>query len=233
MRFRALPILFLLLAPPAASAQVGHDPEQSPYRTLRYGQFIGATASYFNGVGGRIGVAPHKGAMAGLRYDFLGSGTITIGIAASYGQLDRFVVDPSKPIETARTGPLQQSVTLVEGILQFNLTGGKTWNRIAPFVSGGFGVVLAGSTPQDSTGFKFRTKLAITPGIGARIFLSERLFLKVEARSAFWQISYPASFRSPPSTDPSKPPVVPGSGKEWVTNGWYSLGLSYAFHRPF
>ena len=68
MRFRALPILALLLAPPAATAQVGHPPDRSPYRTIRYGQYVGASASYFNGVGGRIGVAPHKGAMAGLRY---------------------------------------------------------------------------------------------------------------------------------------------------------------------
>ena len=45
MRFRTLPILVLLLAPPAVSAQVGHDPNRSPYRTLRYGQFIGASAS--------------------------------------------------------------------------------------------------------------------------------------------------------------------------------------------
>jgi hypothetical protein len=233
MRFRALWVLAFLLVARSAAAQVGHDPDRSPYRTLRYGQFIGASVGYFNGVGGQIGVAPHKGPTVGLRYDFLAAGTLTVGLAASYGQLDRFLVDPTKPIETARTGPLQQSVTFVEGILQFNLTGGKTWNRIAPFVSGGFGLVLAGSTPEDSTGFKFRTKLAITPGIGARIFLSERLFLKLEGRSTFWQIGYPASYRSPPSTDPGKPPVIPGPGKEWVTNGWYSLGLSYAFHRPF
>lgn len=232
MRFRAFALLALLLVARSATAQVGHDPNSSPYQTLRYGQFIGTSVGYFNGVGGQIGAAPHKGMTVGLRYDFLASGTITIGLQGSYGSLDRFIIDPSKPIETARSGPVQQSVTVVEGILQFNLTGGKTWHRIAPFVSGGFGLVLAGSTPQDSTDFKFRTKLAITPGIGARIFLAERLFLRVEARSTFWQISYPPAFRARPSTDPSKPAVISG-GKEWVTNGWYSVGLSYAFHRPF
>lgn len=233
MRLRAFLVFAALLVARTAAAQVGHDPTSSPYRTLRYGQFIGASVGYFNGVGGQIGVAPHKGMTVGLRYDFLSAGTITVGLQASHGNLERFLIDPSKPIESAQSGPVKQSVTVVEGILQFNLTGGKTWHRIAPFVSGGFGLVLAGSTPQDTTGFKFRTKLAITPGIGARMFLSDRLFLKVEARSTFWQISYPAAFRAPPSSDPSKPPVVSGGAKEWVTNGWYSIGLSYAFHRPF
>lgn len=233
MRLRAFTVLAVLLLARPVAAQVGHDPASSPYRTLRYGQFIGASVGYFNGVGGQIGVAPHQGMTVGLRYDFLAATTITLGFQGSYGSLDRFIIDPSKPIETGKTGPVRQSVTVVEGILQFNLTGGKTWNRIAPFVSGGFGLVLAGSTPQDTTGLKFRTKLAITPGIGARIFLADRLFLRVEARSTFWQISYPAAFRAPPSTDPSKPAVVSGGAKEWVTNGWYSVGLSYAFHRPF
>jgi hypothetical protein len=230
MRPRAFSLLAAtLLVTRSAAAQVGHDPASSPYRTLRSGQFIGASAGYFNGVGGEVGAAPHKGMMVGLRYDFLAAGTITIGLQGSYGRLDRFIIDPTKPIETAKSGPVKQSVTFVEGILQFNLTGGKSWHRIAPFVSGGFGLVLAGSTDED---FKFRTKLAITPGVGARIFLADRLFLKVEARSAFWQISYPASFRVPPASDPGKPAVASGA-KEWVTNGWYSVSLSYAFHRPF
>lgn len=233
MRFRSLAVLVLLLAARSAAAQVGHDPNSSPYRTLRYGQFIGTSVGYFNGMGGQLGVAPHEGMTVGLRYDFLAAGTITFGIGASYGSLDRFIIDPTKPVETASSGPVKQSVTLVEGVLQFNLTGGKTWNRIAPFLSGGFGIVLAGSTPEDQTEFKFRTKLAITPGIGARIFLAERLYLKLEARSTFWQVSYPASFKVPPSSDPTKPPVIPGASKEWVTNGWFSVGLSYAFHRPF
>jgi hypothetical protein len=99
-------------------------------------------------------------------------------------------------------------------------------------VSGGFGLVLAGATPEDTTDFKFRTKVAVTPGVGARIFLSDRLFLKLEARTAFWQVSYPQSFLQAPSSDPSKPPVS-AAAKEWITNSWYSVGLSYAFHRPF
>jgi hypothetical protein len=222
-----------LLLAPAAAAQVGHNPASSPYRTLRYGQFVGVNAGLFRGSGGQIGVAPHHGETIGLRYDFLGSGTISIGLAGSYMRLERFIVDKSKPIETGKTGPFRQNTMMFEGIIQFNLTGGKTWHGIAPYASAGIGLVLASRTPADTSGFKFRTKGAVTPALGARVFLSQRLFLRLEARSTFWQISYPSVYRQPPSSDPTKPPVVTGLGKEWVTNGWYTVGLSYAFHRPF
>ena len=222
-----------LLLPVAAPAQVGHDPARSPYRTLRYGQFLGVSTGLFRGTGGQLGVAPHHGPSVGLRYDLLANGTLTVGFAASYASLERFVVDPRKPIATAVTGPVKQWAALTETILQFNLTGGKTWNRIAPFVSGGLGFVLAGKTPEDSSGFKFRTRFALTPGLGARIFLSEKLFLRIEGRAMFWSITYPTSFRTAPSTDPTQPPVLPTPRKEWVRNGWYSVGLSYAFARPF
>jgi opacity protein-like surface antigen len=234
MRFHSCTALALLLLAGPASAQVGHDPASSPYRTLRYGQFLGMTAGYFNGDGGNLGLAPHKGATVGLRYDFLAAGTVTVSLAGTFANTERLIVNPHNPIETAVTGPVKQSVTILEGIIQFNITGGKSWRGIAPFVSAGIGLGLGQSTPADTSGFKFKAKAMFTPGIGARIFLSERLFLRIEARSPFWQLSYPAAFRLPPSTDPTKPPVlVESSGKEWMTSGWYSIGLSYAFHRPF
>lgn len=216
-----------------AEAQVGHDPAASPYRTLRYGQFMGVTAGYFNGSGGAIGVAPHKGELAGFRYEFLGAGTVSIGLGASYGRLQRDIVDAFKPVETGRTGPFDSSVLFTEVIFQLNLTGGKTWHGIAPYVSSGLGLAVISRMPADTSGFRFRTKALLTPSIGARIFLSQRLFLRIEARSAFWQISYPAAYRAPPVTDPTKSPAITGGAKEWVTNGWYQVGLSYAFHRPF
>jgi hypothetical protein len=228
-----LATLLLLSAAGPALAQVGHDPARSPYRTLRYGQFIGLTGGHFGGGGGQIGVAPHKGETIGLRYDFLGASTLTLGLSGTYMMLSRFIVDRKLPIETGRTGPVDQSVGLLEGILQLNVTGGKTWHRIAPFASAGFGIAIAERTPIDTSGFKFRTKMALTPGLGARVFLSDRLFLRIEARTTFWQVSYPDVYRQPPSSDPTKPPVASGSGKEWVTNTWYTVGLSYAFHRPF
>lgn len=218
----------------ALPAQVGHAPERSPYRTLRYAQFIGLNGGYFNGGGGQIGIAPHKGSLVGFRYDFLGATTLTLGLSASYGDTERYIVDAYKAIDNGgRTGPVKQSVVFTEGILQFNLTGGKSWHRIAPYVSAGMGLAWGSGVPADTSGFKFRVKFALTPGVGARVFLSDRLFLRLEARSTFWQLSYPQVYRSPPSADPTHAPAITGTSKEWVTNGWYQVGLAYAFHRPF
>jgi hypothetical protein len=230
MRFLIIGLLFV---PGAASAQVGHDPARSPYRTLRYGQFVGAQGGWFGGSGGPLGVAPHGGKVFGLRYDFLGNGTVSIGFAGSMAWLNRIIVDPHYPIEFAARDTVPQRTVFGEAIIQFNLTGGKTWHRLAPFVSAGLGVVLAARTPADTSGFGFRFQAAVTPGVGTRIFLSEKLFLRLEARTTFWQVKYPESFRIPPSTDPTAPPVLASPAKEWLTSGWYSIGLSYAFSRPF
>jgi hypothetical protein len=232
MKRLALGILIALF-PVMGSAQVGHDPARSPYRTLRYGQFVGAQAGWFGGSGGTLGVAPHRGQVAGIRFDFLGTGTVSLGLAASLAWLDRVIIDPTRPIASAVRDTVPQRTAIGEGILQFNFTGGKSWHRLAPYVSTGLGLVLAARTPADSSGFRFRVQAAVTPGIGTRIFLGERLFLRVEARSTFWQAKYPASYRASPATDPAQPPVLAAPAKEWLANGWYSIGLSYAFNRPF
>ena len=224
---------FLLLVPATALSQVGHDPAKSPYRTLRYGQFIGVNGGWFGGSGGELGVAPHGGNVIGLRYDFLANGTVSIGLAGSMAWLNRVIIDPNFPIEHAVKDTVSNRTAIGEAILQFNLTGGKTWRGFAPYISAGLGAVLAGRTPADSSGFGFRFQVAVTPGIGTRIYIGERLFLRLEARSAFWQVKYPPSFRVSPANEPTQPPVLLSPSKEWLANGWYSIGISYAFRRPF
>jgi opacity protein-like surface antigen len=236
MRRRILLVTGLLggaLLTSTAAAQVGHDPAGSPYRTLRYSQFIGLNGGLFRGGGGSIDVAPHHGQTLGLRFDLFSAGTLTLGIQASYLALERMVVDPRKPIATALSGPVSQGVGMLEGLVQFNLTGSKTWNRIAPYVAGGLGIVRAGSTSEDSSGYSFGTRFAFTPGAGARVFLADRLFLRLEARATFWSVTYPPSFRTRPSSDPTQPAVLASPSKEWLVNPWFTAGLSYAFSRPF
>jgi len=234
MRRDCLAVTLLTLLPAVGAAQVGHDPAHSPYQTLRFGQFIGVNSGLLNGNGGELGVAPHHGPSIGLRYDFLSSGTVNLGFEATFARLERTLVDPSKPLATAITGPVKDKVGMIDAILQFNVTGGKTWHRLAPYVSAGFGLMVTQHLKADTVSdFNFKTRFALIPAIGTRVFLTDRLFLRLEVRSAFWSVTYPASFRAAPSSDPTKPPVLATPAKEWLANGWYTVGLSYAFTRPF
>ncbi|MGQ0701844.1 MAG: hypothetical protein ACT4PM_01770 [Gemmatimonadales bacterium] len=234
MKLRVMLVGLIVVLPRLAEAQVGHDPARSPYRTLRYGQFVGVTGGWFGGTGGPLGVAPHGGWTGGIRYDVLANGTVTLGFAGHLADLRRIIIDPERPIETARVDTTPQRTFIAEAIVQFNLTGGKTWNRLAPFVSGSAQFVLGAKPPEtDLSEFSFRTKGALAPGIGTRVYFSERLFLRLEARSVFWQVSYPPSFRQAPSTAPNEPPVLAAPAKEWLANAWISAGVSYAFRRPF
>ena len=108
------------------------------------------------------------------------------------------------------SGPVKQSVTFAELALQFNLTGGKSWHRIAPFIGAGVGLALAGDTPADTSWYDFGNKFYLAPSAGFRFFLSDRLHLEGEARAIFWKLNYPTTFQQEPVEEPGttrRPPT--------------------------
>lgn len=234
MRLPVLCLLATLALPAAVRAQVGHPPDRSPYRDVRFGTSLTFLAGDVAGDGGKLGVGPHGGSSIGLRYDLRVSGPIQFGFSLSRANLVRGLADPDAPVATRFRGPVDQRLTLAGIDLQFNLTGGKTWHRLAPYVSGGFGLAFAQSTPQDTTQYKFGTKLFVAPTAGLRLFLTDHLHLRLEAKSTFWKLKYPASFRREPSQDPGtidKPNALLPTGKldEWTSNRTLLVGLGYSF----
>ena len=137
----------LALATPAL-AQVGHKPESSPYRDIRKGHTITALYGHFGGNGGRFGIAPHDRPVYGLHYDLRSGSTIQVGLGVARGKLQRLIVNPFVELANRVSGPVDQTVTFAELNIQFNLTGGKTWHRLAPFVNVGTGVTFPTSTPE-------------------------------------------------------------------------------------
>ena len=230
----AIGALAVLGTPAALLGQVGHPPQSSPYRDIRKGHTITALAGYFGGNGGRFNIGPHKGSVFGGRYDIRTGGTIQLGLGIARGSLDRFIVDPFVALANRRSGPVKQSVTFAELDLQLNLTGGKSWNRIAPFVSAGAGLAIAGDTPADTSQYEFGRKFYFAPAIGTRVFLAERLHLRAEARLTFWKLNYPTTFQQEPAEEPGTPEdpnaVIPGDNlTEWTTSPWFQVGVGYAF----
>jgi hypothetical protein len=218
----------------SASAQVGHAPRSSPYRDIRKGHTFSVTGGYFSGDGGQFGIGPHKGGLYGVRYDIRTGSTIQFGLGVSRGDLDRLIVNPFVALANRTTGPVKQSVTFAELALQFNLTGGKSWHRIAPFVAASGGLAFAGGTPADTSTFDFGRKVFFAPAVGLRFFLGDRLSLRAEARATFWKLNYPTTFEAEPVEEPGTPDqpnavITDGKLSEWTTSSWLQVGLGYSF----
>jgi len=230
VRVASLTVILLALVPAALRAQVGHPPGRSPYHDIPKGHALTPFVAAFGGTGGRFEIAPHDGTLFGARYDIRTSYALQMGLLVARGKLERMIVDPFVPAAERVSGPVDQNVTFVEADLQLNLTGGKTWNRFAPFVAAGAGLTFAEDTPADTSGFKLGRKLYFVPHAGFRFFVTDRLHLRGDARVVFWKLSYPASFTQPPADEPNSPPVIDdGRVSQWDTSYWLQAGLGFSF----
>jgi len=216
------------------AAQVGHQPHSSPYRDIRKGHSVTLLGGYFKGDGGDFNIGPHSGSVFGVRYDVRSGSTIQLALEIARADLERSIVNPFVRLANRTTGPVKQSVTFADLALQFNLTGGKSWNRIAPFIGASAGLALASGTPEDTSGYEFGRKFYLAPGAGIRLFLSDRLHLRAEARATFWKLNYPTTFQNEPVEEPGTAEnrnavITDGKLSEWTTSSWLQVGLGYSF----
>lgn len=235
----SLPLLVALLVLPLATAgaQVGHDPSSSPYRDLKHGSLLVPQASFFRGGGGNLGIVPNSGTLYGFRAEIGARGPLLFGMEFGAGTLQRLIVDADAPVATRVTGPVDQSFATLGINLLLNLTGGKTWHGLAPYLGGATGLDLAGKVPADTSGWNYGKRIYLAPTIGFRLHLGENLFIRAEARSHFVKVTYPESYREEPALDPgtneNPNAVLAGQRvKQWVATGVYTLGVGFPFPWP-
>jgi hypothetical protein len=234
MRSFAIVAALLTASAGVAAGQVGHAPSRSPYRDLRWGQFVSVSAGALLGKGGTLGIGPHDGKVIWVRHEFLADRPVSLSLGGGLARSDRNYVDFGAPAAPVK-GPVQHDTWFAEGTVQLNLTGGKTWRNLAPYVNGGIGLAFGERLAVDSSGYKFGTRFYLAPGIGTRVFLTRRLYLRVEARALFWSLSYPARYREDPDgiTGPLVGVLQGQAIKEWSPAPAIHAGLGYAFRRPF
>jgi hypothetical protein len=238
MRFFSACLLSCVLASPVA-AQVGHDPDRSPYRDITKSKTITVLYSDIAGDGGKVGVGPHNGHAVGVRAELRLSGPVTFGLTFAKGTLERFVVSAEDSVDNRVDGPVDQKMTFIEGSLQFNVTGRKTWHRLAPFVGMSLGYVhgedLKQSVAQDSSGYRFGGKIFLTPSIGVNLHLSNTIAVRLEGRQMFWKLNYPLAYVQEPAAEPSNDEnstnaVLPdGKRDQWSGARDLRAGLSISF----
>ncbi|TFG51407.1 MAG: hypothetical protein E4H38_01650 [Gemmatimonadales bacterium] len=233
MRLPAFALAALVLAQPAA-AQVGYPPEKSPFRDINKKWSLTALYGRLGGDGGKVGIGPHDGPTYGGRLEMVLGTPVAAALTVSHGSLVRDVVNVDS-LGVHRTGPYDQSVLMVEGALQLNITGKKTWHRLAPFIgiSAGWvhGSASSAVAKADSSGFEFGNKFYWSPSAGTRLFLTRRMFLRGDARYVSWKLSYPTVYARNPSQDPNIPIIVIPDGKldEWDGAFEWRVGLGFSF----
>ncbi len=203
VRLTGLAVALLLGVTPLA-AQVGHAPGDSPFRDIHPGTTWELFAGTIGGSGGPLRVGPRDGPLAGFRVVLRAKNTISLGFGLWGGLAERTVVDPDAKL-SERFGPsVDQNLYGAEATVQINLTGGKTWKRLAPFTGVSIGVVKSGEIDDDA-GYEFGTKFYFAPMVGTRVFLDRRLYLRAEARGFAWNLDYPISYSLEPSEEPGTP----------------------------
>ena len=225
-----------LPASPPLAAQVGHPPQSSPYHDIRKGHTVTPIFGQFGGCGGRFEIGPHDGQIYGLRYDLR---TGSHDPDRPRGCPRRSAAAHRGPVRSRWPGACRarwtRRVTFAEVNLQLNLTGGKTWHRLAPFVGAGFGLTFPSSTPADTSRFELGKKIYLAPMAGVRIFVTDRLSLRGEARALFSSSSIPRPSRTSPRPSPAIRPTTPTPSSPMAGSAsgarapWLLVGLGYSF----
>ena len=210
------------------AAQVGHEPAHSPYHDVRRGGVLVFTFGNLGGSRGSVGVGPSDGKTGGIRYE-VPFGAVGASLGLAYARMDRFVVDPFTDTTSRKTGPFTDDVVLLDAGLQLILTGRKTWRGFAPYVGGILGVAIGGTSPRDTSGYKFGTKFTVAPNVGLRWYPARRLSVRGDVRLVLWKLNYPTQFKQPDPIDNT--PVLPGTASltEWTSHPWATIGVGWTF----
>lgn len=225
------PLLLTFLVPAGVSAQVGHDPANSPFRDIRNRSSFVVTAWRVTGGGGSLNVGPRAGEGLGLRYEMRLSGPSDAFFEAVRTRLERQVIDPDAAVADRVSGPVDQSVTFVDAGLSVLLGGDKTWNGIAPYLGASLGLAFGSDIASDSSGFTFNAKFVAGPHAGVRWYATSAFSFRLEGRLLFWQLKYPSRFFADPGRAPGDPPVLNQAtdpDSEWTSHPTLTIAVGYA-----
>ena len=220
----------LLMAIPAA-AQVGHQPEDSPYRDLQHRQEITVLGGWVKARHDPAGVAPQSAPMVGARYEYNLAGPLSLSSDLTAMFAKRNVIDPAKPAAERIPRSEDATVFAADLALAMNLTGRKSWHHLVPQVRGGIGV-LRSSAADDSSGFHFGTPFAFSFGGGLKLVPGRtgRMQLRADFTDRLFKLSYPDSYYRLASDNTAV--LDRSTAKSFYTHhAVFTLGVSYLFGR--
>ncbi len=225
-----LSALALVVVATSARAQVGHLPQNSPYRDLEISQELTLFGGRYSAGQDPINVAPHGGPMFGLRYEKHVGGPAFLMARWAHVNSDRFAIDPTKTGAASQLGKKNVALNLYDISLALNLTGQKSYHHIVPTLNFGAGVASCSCT-VDPDPYTFGTPFAFSFGGGLRYVPGGRLQLRVDFNDYLYQLKYPKQNYLTPTGGTA--PAVPGNQSRsfWKNNRAFTLGASVLFFR--
>ena len=226
----SLSALALVVVASTAGAQVGHLPQNSPFRDVETRHELTFFGGHYNAGGDPIGVAPRGGPMYGLRYEIHVGGPAFLMARWSHVNSERFPIDPTKTGAAAKLGKKSVSLNLYDVDLAINLTGEKSFHHIIPIINLGAGIASCSCsvTPDPYT---FGTPFAFSFGGGLRYVPGGRFQLRADWNDHLYQLKYPNQYYIIP-TGGTAGAVGPSQSRSfWKNNGALTLGASYLVFR--
>src|SRR5438874_4325315 len=228
LRAGALLWLGVLASWNAVYAQVGYEPGHSPYHDIPRGAVWALTVGHLAGSRGSVGVGPADGLTGGVRYE-VPFGAVGASLGLAYARTSRFVQDYTKDSSSRKTGLFDDNVVLADAGLQLVLTGRKSWRRFAPFIGGALGVAVGSALAQDTSGYRFGTKITLAPNAGVRWYTTRRVSVRGDFRLVLWKLHYPLSYKVVTSTNGGS--VLPATAPldQWTAHPWATIGVGWTF----
>ena len=219
------------------SAQVGHDPQHSPFQDVTTHQTFTPFISQFFGNRAQAGVGAQAGLAVGGRFATALSGPLELWATFAVINSRRNVIDPSLPDSTRVSGPIDYRLVSADLGIALNVTGQKTWHGLSPYVGIAFGVVAPTSTVTDTSGYQANSNITFVPTIGTRVRIGRILSLTVEARDNLMRYEWPCSFFGPTivCASTTKAPAVldPNTERDAQMTHNFTLTAGLSFHFNF
>lgn len=219
----------LLIGVAPLAAQVGTQPDKSPYQDFTYHQDLTVWAGYFGGNVGEANIGPKSSPIFGVRYGLHVGGPAEFSVRVGRAFSKRNVIDPTKIGAARDLGTESDPLWIADVGINLALTGQKSFHRIVPIFGFGVGVASSGAA-KDVGGYSFGTGFAIHGGGGLKFVSHGPWGARVDVTDYFWQLSYPGAYFLAPTGGTA---VLSSSQvqNEWRQNPVVTFGVSYIFSR--
>jgi hypothetical protein len=221
-------VLGLLPAP--LLAQVGHPPDQSPYRDILYKHAVTFIVGQYVGANDPVGVTPQSALSYGVRYETHIGGPAQLVARLQFAPTQTTLINPLLTEGNRVIGQRNVLMSLGDVGIGINLSGNKSWKGLVPSALVTVGL-MSDFVPEDDFGYNFGTNFSFGVGGGVRyVPRDSRWAYRFDVHQYLSQSGYPGSYFRP-SDDGSTAAPEGTDRSAWRRHLTLSLGVSYHLTR--